>query len=196
MTKLCNEAAYVASTTGDFSLLANLFGSVSQTDRYLLGRQLPTVFSKLGPTHDIGEKLAIPDKISVSKSQLEDVRRQIYQLEAMERYEELKKEGTVRNLSATDFTDICRALGGVRIGKAFERVADGGDEETQRAAASALGAYAMQAGTMVGSRELTKLPPGVIRDEAVAELVLWLKQTGETSGAIKIRREAPNTANP
>ncbi|MEI7912106.1 MAG: hypothetical protein WCK77_20935 [Verrucomicrobiota bacterium] len=181
--KLFNEAALVARTSGNFGLLANLFGSVNQMDRYLLGLQLPTVFSKLGPIHDIGEKLAIIEQISVPKTQLEDLRRKIYQMEAMERYDAMKSEGVVGTMTSADFSDICGALGRVRLGKAFERAADGGSEEAQRAAASALGVYAMRAGTMEGSQEIAKLPPGMIRDEAAAELVIWLKETGSKEDA-------------
>ena len=41
----------------------------------------------------------------------------------------------------------------------------------------------MAAGTMAGSQVIGKLPPGIVRDEAVAELVLWLKQTGSKEEA-------------
>ena len=36
---------------------------------------------------------------------------------------------------------------------------------------------------MAGSQVIGKLPPGIVRDEAVAELVLWLKQTGSKEEA-------------
>lgn len=183
VAKLYDEAAYAARSTGDFGQLANLFTALSQSDRHLLGHQLPTIFSKLGPTHDISEKLAILDKISIPRAAFEEIRRRIYQMEAMERYDDMKREGIVGKLPTGDFVDVCSELGKARLGKAFERVADGGTEETQRAAAAALGVYAMQAGTMNGSKIISELPPGIIRDEAVAELVSWLKRTGSKQEA-------------
>ena len=183
MTKLFDEAAYVASSSGDFSFLLNLFDAIGQQDRYILGCRLPAVFSKLGPGHDIREKMALLNKISVPKAQHDDIRRQIYQMEAMERYDEMKRQGVIERLPTSDFVDICKALGKVRLSKAFERVADGGTEEAQRSAAAALGIYAMQAGTMNGSKEISELPPGIVRDEAVAELVAWLRRTGSPEEA-------------
>lgn len=183
MNGLFNEAAHVARASGDFGLLADLFGAVGQNERLVLAHSLPAVFSKLGPSHDLAAKLGILEQLSVPGNSLDDLRRRILTQEAMERYEEMQREGVIGKLTPGDFAHVCAELGGVRLAKAFERVADGGSEEARRAAASALGRRAMTTGPMAGSEVIAKLPPGVTRDEAVAEMVLWLERSGSDQEA-------------
>ena len=175
------EAWHVAKTTGNFDQINDLFLAVEQKQRYVIATMLPMVFSKLGPEYDIPKKLDILENLSDIKTSLDSLERQIYQAEAKERYDEMQKAGIVGELSPENFAAVIQAVGGIRLGKAFERVADGGTEEAQRRAAAALGRYAMRAGTMEGSEEIAKLQPGIIRDEAVAQMVIWMNQTG--SGA-------------
>lgn len=144
---------------------------------------LPSVFTRVGAKADITEKLSILENLSDSKTSLDTFERQIYEAEAKERYDEMQKEGIIGELKPELFAAVIREVGSVRIGKAFERIGDGGTEEARRMAAQALGRYAMRAGTMEGSEEIAKLQPGIIRDEAVAEMVIWMTKTGSAAEA-------------
>ncbi len=181
--RLFMEAWHVAKSTGNFDLIEEVFLAVEQKQRYGLATMLPMVFSRLGPEHDIPEKLGILENLSDIKSSLDTLERQIYQAEAKERYDEMQKAGMIGELAPEDFAAVIQAVGGVRLGKAFERINDGGTEEARRMAARALGRFAMRAGTMEGSEEIAKLAPGIVRDEAVAEMVIWMNKTGSKDEA-------------
>ncbi len=176
--KLFMEAWHVAKTTGDFEPIKNLFSAIDQKERYQLSSMLPSVFSKFGPEYDLAQKREILNSIIVEKDSFDRLERSIYQAEAKERYDEMKQAGIITDLKPEIFSSVIQAVGEIRLGVAFERINDSGSEEARRLAAIALSRYAMKTGTMEASEEIAKLEPGIIRDEAVAEMVIWMNRTG------------------
>lgn len=178
-----NHAIGVVEACGDFSALAVFFEGIRQTEREAFFIRIPNIFSKLGPKHDIAKKLALLEKMNVPSSTLETFKRKILEMEARERYGALRAEGVLATLKDEEFGSICRALATSRMKQGFQCIEDGASESAKRAAASMVTQFAIRAGTMEASKEISSLPPGIIRDEAVAEMVLWLRKTGSENEA-------------
>lgn len=178
-----SAAIHTVESTGDFSQLLSVFDSLSQNDRIGKFLEIPAVFSKLGPKHDIAEKLALLEKVNAPASTLETFKRKILEMEARERYGAMNEEGVLADLKDEEFGSVCRALAMSRLKQGFQCIEDGASENAKRTAASMVGQFAIQAGTMEASKEISALPPGIVRDEAVAEMVLWLKKTGSEKEA-------------
>lgn len=177
------SAIDIVSTSGDFRPLSEFFDSLNQNDRFLFFREIPSVFSKLGPKYDIAKKLAILEKVNASESDLATFRGKVLQMEARERYDEMKESGVLVALSDRDFAAICRSVASSRLKQGFEIIEDGGSDSAKRFAAAEVARYAIRAGTMEASKEIGNLPAGIVRDEAVAELVIWLRRTGSADEA-------------
>jgi hypothetical protein len=178
-----NRAVGVAATNGDFIPLSEFFDSLSQLKREEFFRRVPSIFSKLGPTHDIREKMALLEKVNAYASRLENMRMAVLEWEAMERYDQMKEEGVLIKLTNEEFAAVCRRIAMNRVKKAFAAVEDADNETTKRIAAAAVARSVIAGGTMAASKAIGELPAGVVRDEAVAELVLWLRQTNSESEA-------------
>jgi hypothetical protein len=178
-----HRLAELASASGDFAPLGDFLEGVSQSERFRYFDRIPTIFSKWGPSHDIREKMSLLDKLNAPASTLAALRNSILRMEARERYSEMKEEGFLKTLSDDEFAEVCRAIATSRINRAFTSVEDAPSESAKRAAAAAVAKRAIAGGTMEASREIAKLPPGLVRDEAVAELVLFLRLTGSGSEA-------------
>jgi hypothetical protein len=173
----------VAESSGDFASLASVFDTFSQNDRIGRFQEISSIFSKLGPKHDIAAKMAILEKVNAPDSTLDTFKRKILEAEARERYGELKDDGVLETLTDQEFGYVCRALTTSRIKQGFKCIDDGNSDSAKRTAAGMVTQYAIQAGTMEASKEIAALAPGIIRDEAVAELVLWLRRTGADTEA-------------
>jgi hypothetical protein len=168
----------VAETTGDFRPLKNSYGELSQGDKMAHFPRIAATYSKLGPKHDIEMKRSILETLSAPASTLARFERAILELEARERYDRLKEDGVIQELSANEFSHVCEAIANSRISKGFSIIADASDEETQRQAARSVARFAVRADLMEASRVIGALPSGIIREEAIAEMVVWLRNTG------------------
>lgn len=178
-----NRSAEIAATSGDFGPLSRFFDSLSQVKRDHYFRQVPTIFSKLGPSHDIREKLALLEKVNIYASSLESMRVAVLEREAVERYDEMKEEGILKTLTDKEFAAVCRRIASNRVEKGFTAVEDANSETAMRVAAATVARSAIAGGTMAASKTIAELPAGVIRDKAVAELVLWLRKTNSEDEA-------------
>ena len=177
------SAIATAESNGDFSQLQTVFDSLTQNERIGRFQEILSVYSKLGPKHDIEEKLALLEKVNAPASTLETFKRKIFEMEARERYGAMKEEGVLANLKDEEFGSVCRAVTTSRMKQGFQCVEDGTSESAKRTAAGMVARFAIQAGTMEASKEISALPPGIVRDEAVAEMVLWLRKTGSEKEA-------------
>jgi hypothetical protein len=174
----------VAESTGDFRPLIDSFSKLSQNDKMGHFNRVAAVYSKLGPKHDIEMKLLMLEMITAPSSLLERYEHSILELEARERYESLKEEGIIHELSVDKFSQVCESLANSRIDKGFSAISDGNGEETQRMAARSVARFAVRADLMEAIRAISSLEPGLIRDEAIVEMVLWLRKTGAHQEAI------------
>jgi hypothetical protein len=177
------SAIEIVSSSGDFRPLSSFFDSLSQKDRFRYFDKVPSIFSNLGPKHDIAEKMAILAKLNVSASDIFTLRSRILQMEAKERYDEMKEAGVLKALTDKEFAMVCGKIATSRIEKAFSAAEDGGSESAMRSAASAVARSAIAGGTMEASKAIGGLPAGIVRDEAVADLVLFLRRTNSIDEA-------------
>lgn len=177
------ELADVAAANGNFLPLGKFFEGLGQTERYEYFKRIPAIFSKLGPSHDIREKMALLDKVNAPSSSLTALRATVHQMEARERYDQMKEEGILKSLSDKEFAGVCRSIASNRVKQGFANVEDAGSESAKRAAAAEVARCAIAGGTMEASKEIGNLAPGIVRDEAAAELVLWLRRTGSADEA-------------
>jgi len=175
--------AEIAAASGDYTLLSKLFDNLGQDKREYYFQQAVSIFSPLGPAHDIREKLTLLEKVEAYASSLEGMRKSVFEREAVERYEAMRNEGVLKALSDEEFAAVCRRISINRVGKAFDAVEDAGSESAMRAAAAAVARSAIAGGTMAASKAIGELPAGVIRDEAIVELVVWLRQTNSKDEA-------------
>lgn len=127
--------------------------------------------------------MALLEKVNAYASRLENMRMAVLEWEAMERYDQMKEEGVLIKLTNEEFAAVCRRIAMNRVKKAFAAVEDADNETTKRIAAAAVARSVIAGGTMAASKAIGELPAGVVRDEAVAELVLWLRQTNSESEA-------------
>jgi len=176
-----DEAKKRISATGNYRYLENLVEGVKQSDvgendLTTLGVRLSEVFSKMGPSYDIREKKRLMESLEPSEGKRGTYKIYMLNEEAKERYSQMREEGEIAKLSTQEFASICWAMAEVRPEKAMERVADGPSEDAIREAAARVARFTMGKGSMEASQMIQRLPAGIIRDEAVAEMVIALNK--------------------
>jgi hypothetical protein len=174
----------LASDMGDFSGLEEYFNHVGEKERYEVLIAAIGIFSPMGPTHDVKKKLGLLNKLNQPSSVLASLHEKIIEVEARERYDEMKQEGFLASLSDGDFAVACRSITKCRVAEGFKMVGDGKSESAKRHAAGEVARTAIASGLMEASVEIGKLEPGIVRDEAVVELVKWLRRTGSPGEAL------------
>src|SRR5690606_1329679 len=116
-------------------------------------------------------------------SQIEFHRKKILEAEARQRFDQLKEQGIISSLESKDFATLCLGMAKSKLAKGFSLIVEGKDEESRRVAASEVTRYAMEVGTLEASKEIQKLPSGILKDEAVAEMVIYLARGGSEAEA-------------
>ena len=178
-----DEAKKRISATGNYRYLENLVEGVKRSEvgenaRTTLGVRLSEVFSKMGPAYDIREKTRLMESLEPFEGKRGTYKICMLNEEAKERYTQMKQEGEVAKLSTQEFASVCWAMADIRPEKAMLRVADGPTEDARREAAARVTKFSMERGSMETSQMIQKLPTGIIRDEAVAEMVIALNKQG------------------
>ena len=181
--KRFDESFEVACATGNFAALKEFISEVNADKRPYFINRLSRAFSKLGPRHDIEEKLRIIEASNVSADDSIYLRRLILQREASQRFEQMEREGIVETLDERDFSDVCHSIAESRPSRAFAVAHHGRSEEGIRMASRAIARCAIRGGVMGASKEILGLRDGIVRDEAAAELVLWLNNAGSQEEA-------------
>jgi hypothetical protein len=168
---------------GDYSGFARKLSMLEPNQRMTYAKQIPELFSLLGPTHDVGEKIKLIGILDAPIDYQNSIRDAVFQQEGMRRFDEVVNSELIQKIYNEDFAAMCVALSTVDLSRGFGGVAFGANEEMQRFAARKVGEFSMMAGPFEASKEISQLPAGFIRDEIVAEMVLFLDRTGSGDDA-------------
>lgn len=177
------KASEVIAANGNYSYLHQLINDIPLEKRAILFVHLPRIFSKLGPVHDIKQKFLLAEKLSNNQNDLKNLREAILGAEAVYRIGDMREEGVLKSLNDADFSIVCRSLGLKSLSEGFALASEGSNESSVRLAASTIAGAAMASGPLAASSTISKLPKGLVRDEAIAEMVVWLKNSGSAAEA-------------
>jgi hypothetical protein len=168
---------------GDYSGFSRKLSNLEPNQRMTYAQRIPELFSPLGPAHDVAEKIKLIGVLDAPIDYQNSTRDAVFRQEGKRRFDEVVKSGLIQELHKEDFSAMCVALSTVSLARGFDAVADGADAEMQRFAARKVASFSMMAGPLEASKEISQLPAGFIRDEIVAEMVLFLKRTGSPDDA-------------
>lgn len=177
-----SETAQIA-LSGDFSGFAQALSVLDLNQRIIYGRKIPLLFSPLGPAHDVPEKLKLIELMGSQVDLQESIRRSVFEEEAKLRFAEVVSSGCIELIDNEDFASMCVGLSKTGLSRGLSAAASGANAEMQRHAARKVASFSMLAGPLEASQAISQLPAGMVRDEIVAGMVLFLKRTGSADEA-------------
>lgn len=169
-----NTAKDSIRKNGDYRDAAAFMARSSTGEKFIFMMQIGELLSPAGSRHDLTEKGKLIDMLPSSDPKVPYLREKALTAEAEERYDSLKKDGVLDELKKNELAIVYQAVARLDPATAFDKIADLKSEDSRRIAASAVARQWVTVDFMDASKRIEKIPPGPLRDEASAELVIGL----------------------
>lgn len=183
LIELAADAALrAANSKGEITQLKTVMTAIGPIERIeVFHTKILELATPLGAAHDIDAMLDLAREVK-SYSQ-EKLREEVFE-KAAERLDELNSSGFLSELAPSDFALLCGSVAQTNGTRAFDAAAEARDEESRRTAAARVMSQILKYDSYAAAEKLSEIPEGLVRDEATAEMIVWLVGRGSSAEAL------------